>query len=96
MVHNLPMIFATLRIWALVLLCLLTTTAAQAHPGHDGHEEGDGFTWTYAHLTTHPLATVLCLAGLGLAVWLVRRTLRLKQRQPKAGAMSTPAADTLS
>jgi len=96
MVHNLPMIFATLRLWALVLLCLLTTTSAQAHPGHDGHEEGDAFTWTYAHLTSHPLATMLMVAGLGLAAWLVLRTLRSKQRQPKADATRTPAAGTLS
>jgi hydrogenase/urease accessory protein HupE len=96
MVHNLPMILTTLRIWALMLLCLLTTVSAQAHPGHDGHEEGGDFTWTYAHLTTHPFATVLCLAGLGLTVWLVLRALRSKQRSPKAGAMSTPAAGTLS
>jgi hypothetical protein len=47
---------------------------AQAHPGHDdGHE----LTWDLGHLVAFPVATLLCLAVFGVAVWgasqLVRR-----------------------
>lgn len=90
------MILTTLRIWALMLLCLLTTVSAKAHPGHDGHEDGGEFTWTYAHIAAHPFATSLCLAGLALMAWLALRALNPNQPQPKAGAASTPAAGTLS
>jgi hydrogenase/urease accessory protein HupE len=96
MVHNLPTVLLLLRTWALVILCLLTTTAAQAHPGHDGHEEGDGFTWTLDHLSRHPWATTLCIATIGFLAWAVARHLTAKQRQTKAAATGSPAAGTLS
>ena len=95
MVHNLPMVFTTLRLWVLMLLCLLTTVSAQAHPGHEGHEDGGDFTWTYSHVTAHPLASVLWVGAGVLLVWLGRRVLDAQQ-QPKAGAASSPAAGTLS
>ena len=95
MVHNLPMVFTTLRLWVLMLLCLLTTVSAQAHPGHEGHEDGGDFTWTYSHVTAHPLASVLWVGAGVLLVWLGRRVLDAQQ-QPKAGAANSPAAGTLS
>ena len=95
MVHNLPMIFTTLRLWGLMLLCLLTTVTAQAHPGHDGHEEGGDFTWTSSHVTAHPVASLLWVAAVVLLVWLGRRMFD-GQQQPKAAATNSPAAGTLS
>ena len=52
------------------LLSAFSATAAwvQAHPGHDGHENG-GFTWDFSHLATHPLATLGCVALLAALVW---------------------------
>ena len=94
MAHNLPMIFTALRLWVLMLLCLLTTVSAQAHPGHDGHEDGGDFTWTYSHVTAHPVASVLWVAAVVLLVWLGRRVLDAQQ-QAKADAASSPAAGTL-
>ena len=52
MVHNLPMILTTLRLWVLMLLCLLTTVSAQAHPGHDGHKDGDANDQTHVTVGT--------------------------------------------
>ena len=75
MVHNLPMILTTLRLWVLMLLCLLTTVSAQAHPGHEGHEDGGDFTWTYSHVTAHPVASVLWVGAVVLLIWLGRRVL---------------------
>lgn len=88
------MIFTTLRLWVLMLLCLLTTVSAQAHPGHDGHEDGGDFTWTYSHVTAHPVASALWVAAVVLLVWLGRRVLDAQQ-QAKADAASSPAAGTL-
>lgn len=51
---------------------------AQAHPGHEGHE-GSSFTWDFSHLTSHPLATLVYLALLAVAVWAVRTRLRSRR-----------------
>lgn len=96
MVNNLPTILLILRTWAFMLLCFLTTASAQAHPGHEGHEDGEGFVWTFDHLGKHPLATVLCIAAVGLLVWLAVRSCAAKQQPAKGAAAGTPAEGTLS
>lgn len=93
MVNNLPMILLILRTWSFILLCLLTTASVQAHPGHDGHEDGGEITWTYEHVTAHPLATSLCAIIVVLTLWLTFRHFRAKQRQPKGAAAHSLAVD---
>lgn len=92
MATNLPCYLSQLRLWIVVLLCLLSAASAQAHPGHEGGHEGDDFVWTYEHASRHPWATLLWLAaGMALA-WLILRGFR-RARQPfKAAAMRTRAA----
>jgi hydrogenase/urease accessory protein HupE len=96
MATNLPSYLAQLRLWIVVLFCLLTAVSAQAHPGHEGGHDGDEFVWTYEHAARHPWATLLCLAaGMALA-WLVVRALR-RARQPfKAGVTRNRAAGMTS
>ena len=82
----------TSRAWVMVLsaAAILTSTVAQAHPGHDGHE----LTWDLSHLATYPVATFVCFAVLGAGMaggWLMLRraaTLRvqsLRKSQPSRG-----------
>ncbi|MEN9653714.1 MAG: hypothetical protein RL303_1434 [Verrucomicrobiota bacterium] len=92
MVTNLPMILSMIRTWSFILVCLLTTVLTQAHPGHEGHEDGGDITWTYEHLTAHPLATALCGTVLALTVWLAFRHFRDKQRQATDAVIHNPAA----
>lgn len=96
MATNLPFIFAQLRFWIVVLVCLLTSLSAQAHPGHDGHEEGGDFTWTYEHAARHPWATLLAVAVGGLLVWGLFRMLRQAQQPLKVAATRSQAVGTLS
>lgn len=42
--------------------------AANAHPGHDGHE----LTWDFSHAMAHPVATGVSLAVVIAAIWLAR------------------------
>jgi hydrogenase/urease accessory protein HupE len=45
---------------------VVSVSVLSAHPGHDdGHE----LTWDFQHLTTHPRATVLCVAVVAAAIW---------------------------
>jgi hydrogenase/urease accessory protein HupE len=96
MATNLPFVLAQLRLWLVMLVCLLTSLSAQAHPGHDGHEEGGDFTWTYEHALRNPWATLL-LVGIGaLLIWVLVRMLRQAQQPLKADANRSPAVGTLS
>jgi hypothetical protein len=84
------MILLTLRLWGLMLLCMLTTLSAQGQPDHEGHEAGD--TLAQARVT---MATVATANFPGLAVHndLVAPTsptLIQKQRQHLAGATGSP------
>lgn len=96
MATNLPYLFAQLRFWIVVLVCLLTSLSAQAHPGHDGHEEGGEFTWTYEHAVRHPWATLLVVAVGGLLVWGLFRMLRQARQPLKGDATRSQAVGTLS
>ena len=58
-------------LWFALLLSLFAS-AAQAHPGHDGHE----LTWDFGHLVAHPVATLLCVAVLVAATWTMTRLTR--------------------
>jgi hypothetical protein len=69
---------------------LVLTGAAQAHPGHDGHE----LTWDLSHLSAYPLATTGCfavVAALGWVGWLfarraaTQRVQSLRVSQPSRG-----------
>jgi len=92
MVHNLPMIFATLRLWALVLLCLLTTTSAQAQRESKGLSAADTCGPTFTPLSGTPGASGLNLAGLHGTTWLMRRMLNQPQRPSPNGATGSPVA----
>lgn len=81
------------RYWMIICLCLLTTIQAQAHPGHDGDHDTDGFVWTADHLARHPLATLLIATAVGLTAWSAARLASSLQRQVKAAAIRTPTAD---
>jgi urease accessory protein len=53
---------------------------AFAHPGHDdGHE----LTWDFDHLAAHPVATLLCVAVLAVAIGAVVGAVRRRQRAPQ-------------
>ena len=55
---------------------------AHAHPGHDGDHD---FVWDFGHVVSHPFATLAwaaLIAGVGLLVWRLIKTLR------NEGAMS--------
>jgi hypothetical protein len=93
MATNLPFLFAQLRFWIVVLVCLLTSLSAQAPPGH---EDGGDFTWTYEHAVRHPWATFVTIAVAGLLAWGLVRMLRQAQPALKAGADRNPAVGTLS
>ena len=90
---NLPTFIPMLRFWIIILACILTSITAQAHPGHEGGHDGDEFVWTADHLARHPLATLLTLAALALLVWGAFRFFSSTQRQLKAAAARTQAAD---
>jgi len=90
---NLPTILPMLRFWAIILACVLTTISAQAHPGHEGGHDGDEFVWTADHLARHPGATLLVLAAVALIAWGAFRFCSATQRQLKAAAARTQAAD---
>jgi len=49
---------------------------AHAHPGHDGDHD---FVWDFEHITSHPLATILCLSILAAGGWAVWRLLKSRQ-----------------
>ena len=69
---------ATVRL-PVIAAFLALAPLARAHPGHD---EPD-FTWEFSHLVDHPLATLLCLAVLGMAVALgLRHARRRAAQQP--------------
>lgn len=94
MVNNLPLILTILRNWGLMLLCLLTSVTAQAHPGHEGgHEDGGDFVWTFEHMTRHPFATALCALVVLLALWLAARPFTAQQQAAKDAAVPSPAAE---
>lgn len=86
---TLPMI----RLLIILLACLLTCITAQAHPGHEGGHDGDEFVWTADHLARHPVATLLILAAVALIAWGAARFFSATQRQVKAAAARTQAAD---
>jgi hypothetical protein len=90
---NLPTILPMLRFWIILLACVLTTISAQAHPGHEGGHDGDEFVWTADHLARHPGATLLTLAAVVLIAWGAFRFFSATQRQLKAAAARTQAAD---
>lgn len=56
---------------ALIVATLAAPLTALAHPGHDDPE----ITWDFDHLVEHPFATLACLAALGFAAWMIRRSL---------------------
>jgi hypothetical protein len=86
MVHNLPMILLTLRLWGLMLLCVLTTLSAQGQPDHDGHEAGDTLALTRVTMVTVATVELLGLADHNDLVAPTSPTLIQKQRQSLAGA----------
>lgn len=96
MVTNLSMLLTTLRCTFFPLIILFTTATAQAHPGHDGHEEGDGFTWTLDHIVRYPGPTLLCVVGLCGSAWLLLHVVQTKRQSLKGGAGNSPTAETLS
>lgn len=61
------------RRFALTSIALATPAALLAHPGHDGDHD---FTWDFSHLLAHPVATLLCAAVLGTAIYAIVRALR--------------------
>jgi urease accessory protein len=68
-----------------VFAALAIVSLAQAHPGHDdGHE----LTWELGHLAAHPLATFVCLAVFGVAIWggwkLMQATLARREERAKS------------
>lgn len=93
MASNMPALFPMLRLWIIILLCVLTCITAQAHPGHEGGHDGDEFVWTADHLARHPVATLLILAAVALIAWGATRFFSATQRQIKAAAARTQAAD---
>ena len=82
-----------IRLWIIILACVLTCITAQAHPGHEGGHDGDEFVWTSDHLARHPGATLLTLAVVALIVWGIFRFCSATQGQLKAAAARTQAAD---
>lgn len=88
-----PTILPMLRFWIIILACVLTCITANAHPGHEGGHDGDEFVWTAEHLARHPGATLLILAAVALIAWGATRFFSATQRQIKAAAARTPAAD---
>jgi hypothetical protein len=93
MASNMPALFPMLRLWIIILLCVLTCITAQAHPGHEGGHEGDEFVWTADHLARHPGATLLVLAAVALITWGAFRFFSAAQCQLKAAAARSQAAD---
>jgi hypothetical protein len=61
------------RRFALTSIALAAPAALLAHPGHDGDHD---FTWDFSHLVAHPVATLLCAAVLGTAIYAIVRALR--------------------
>jgi hypothetical protein len=59
---------------------------AHAHPGHDGDHE---LVWDLDHFVSHPLATLMCVAVVATAGWLVWRLLR--SRRPEGS--KSPASE---
>lgn len=90
---NMPSLFPMIRLWIIILACMLTCIAAQAHPGHEGGHDGDEFVWTADHLARHPGATVVTLAIVAAIAWGAFRFFSATQRQLKAAAAHTQAAD---
>ncbi len=88
-----PTILPMFRFWIIILACVLTCITANAHPGHEGGHDGDAFVWTADHLTRHPGATLLLLAAVALIAWGAFRFTSATQRQLKAAAARTQAAD---
>ena len=68
----------------LIATAFAVPALAYAHPGHDGDHD---FVWDFEHVTSHPLATILCLSVLaagGWAVWrLVKSAKAAKSSQAK-------------
>jgi len=93
MASNMPALFPMLRLWIIILLCVLTCITAQAHPGHEGGHDGDEFVWTADHLARHPGATLLVLAAVALIAWGACRFFSATQGQLKAAAARSQAAD---
>lgn len=93
MASNMPALFPMIRLWIIILVCVLTCITAQAHPGHEGGHDGDEFVWTADHLARHPGATILVLAAVALVAWGVVRCFSATQGQLKAAAARTQAAD---
>jgi hypothetical protein len=90
---NLPTVLPLLRFWIIILASILTSITVQAHPGHEGGHDGDEFVWTADHLTRNPAATLIILATIGLIAWGASRFFSATQRQLKAAAARTQAAD---
>ena len=90
---NLPTILPMLRFWFIVLVCVLTCITAHAHPGHEGGHDGDEFVWTADHLARHPGATLAIVAAVALIAWGAFCLFSATQRQLKAAAARTQAAD---
>jgi hydrogenase/urease accessory protein HupE len=90
---NLPTILPMLRLWIIILACILTCITANAHPGHEGGHDGDEFVWTADHLSRHPGATLLTLTAVALIAWAAARFFSATQRQLKAAASRSQAAD---
>lgn len=79
------------------MLGILTCITANAHPGHEGGHDGDEFVWTADHLGLHPLALGLIVAAAGYSAWLIWKSAKTSPQRPAtAGAVSSPAADTLA
>ena len=80
MLHGTTMKTFVSRSLSVAAVSSLLVSLAHAHPGHDGHEGGD-ITWDFGHLTSHPLATLGCVALLGAASWAVWSHLRSRRSE---------------
>jgi len=67
------MISKPVRALAIIGGNVLLPLAAQAHPGHDGHD----FTWELGHLAEYPTATLgwalVIVSVIGAVRWIILR-----------------------
>jgi putative copper export protein len=81
-----PSLFPMIRLWIVILACVLTYIHAQAGSGHAGGRDEEAVVRTADLLALHTFAMIVILAGLTLIACSAARISFSKQRQRQATA----------
>jgi hypothetical protein len=82
---NMPSLFPMIRLWIIILACVLTYLHAQAGSGHEGGRAEDTIVRTADLLARHPVAlTVLVLIAGAFIAWVAARFSSSTKRQCQA------------